>query len=438
VTFSSRPRQTPAGSSKRGQAFFSKDSHAKAPRRQVLLLKTIVFFALFAALRETPLLFAALRETPLLFAALRETPLLFAALRRAPIDPFDKLRVRVFDRTGFGRHLFLVDHFSTSLHDRAMNPMDLYKECRLCPRACGVDRVSGGRKGFCKENAELRVAYIGPHFGEEPPLSGTRGSGTIFFTGCSLRCTFCQNYQISRDGLGEALEMDELLKRVETMIKRDGVHNVNFVTPDHFFPHAFSLITALRERGHTLPMVFNLSGYQSRELLKLAHAHVDIYLPDYKYADRNLAERLSRCKDYPDAALSAIAEMVADKGFLDFFENDLSLARKGVVVRHLILPGYVDNSLDALTTLFLEFGRCLPLSLMSQYCPVLHHEDANLNRPLTKNEFDRVYAHALDLGFDHLYVQIPEEAPVANTAKRPAFVPDFRLGRPFLAQAPEN
>lgn len=319
-----------------------------------------------------------------------------------------------------------------------MNPMDLYKGCRLCPRACGVDRFSGTRKGFCRETAALRIAYIGPHFGEEPPLSGTRGSGTIFFTGCSLRCTFCQNYQISRDGLGRAMAMDELMEKVEAMITGDGVHNLNFVTPDHFFPHAFSLIAALRAGGHTLPMVFNLSGYQSAEALKLAHAHADIYLPDFKYADRNLAERLSKCRDYPDVALSAIGEMISAKGLLAFFEHDPSLAKSGVLVRHLILPGYVENSLDALTTLFLEFGRRLPLSLMSQYCPVLRHEDPNLNRSLTREEFDRVYAHALDLGFEHLYVQVPEEAAAATPENRPPFVPDFRLGRPFSARAREN
>jgi putative pyruvate formate lyase activating enzyme len=314
--------------------------------------------------------------------------------------------------------------------------MELYKYCRLCPRACGVDRVSGSRMGFCKQSAELRIAYIGPHFGEEPPLTRTRGSGTIFFTGCSLRCTFCQNHQISRDGIGEVMETAEVLERVETMITKEGVHNVNFVTPDHFFPHAFRLITALRRKGHSLPMVFNLSGYQSGELLKLAHAHADIYLPDFKYADRSLAEKLSGCRSYPDVALSAVEEMISAKGFLDSLEDNLSPARRGVLVRHLILPGYVENSLDALTTLFLEFGRCLPLSLMSQYCPVVPHDDPNLNRTLAKSEFDLVYAHALDLGFEHLFVQIPEKAPGANAVKRPDFVPDFRLDRPFTAPLP--
>lgn len=311
-----------------------------------------------------------------------------------------------------------------------MNHLSLFQKCLLCPRACGVDRASGSTKGFCRQSAQLRVAYVGPHFGEEPPITGTRGSGTVFFTGCSLGCSFCQNYQISRDGLGATMDLEELLARVEAMILKDGVHNVNFVTPDHFFPYAFHLISRLRERGHDLPMVFNLSGYQSVASIRLAHAFTDIYLPDYKYADRDLAARLSQCRDYPDAALAAIGEMIGRKGFLHSLENQDSPATTGVLVRHLILPGYVENSLDALTTLFLEFGRSLPLSIMSQYCPVLHQDDENLNRPLRKEEFDLVYAHALDLGFEHLFIQVPEES-VEGDSERAPFVPDFRLDRPF-------
>jgi putative pyruvate formate lyase activating enzyme len=314
-----------------------------------------------------------------------------------------------------------------------MDMMNLFQNCLLCPRACGVNRAEGSRKGFCRETAELRVAYVGPHFGEEPPLVGTHGSGAVFFSGCSLRCSFCQNYQISRDGLGKTMDMKELLVRAEAMIVEKGVHNVNFVTPDHFFPHVFNLVARLRERGHELPMVFNLSGYQSRELLKLAAAYADIYLPDFKYADRLVAARLSSCRDYPDVGLAAIAEMIVQKGFIDGFEDDFPLATKGVLVRHLILPGYLENSIDALTTLFLEFGAGLPLSLMSQYCPVVPHNDENLNRPLRKDEYDRVYAHALDLGFQHLFVQIPEELPETDP-QRPSFVPDFRLERPFFGK----
>lgn len=328
------------------------------------------------------------------------------------------------------------DYFLTSFHDHPMNFVDMYKACRLCPRGCGVDRTAGSRKGYCKETADLRIAYIGPHFGEEPPLTGSRGSGTVFFTGCSLRCSFCQNYQISRDGLGVPMSLGELQRGVETMVRSQGVHNVNFVTPDHFFPHLLDLVAALRENGHELPMVLNISGYQSRELLRTAHSCADIYLPDFKYADRSLAEKLSRCRDYPDVALAAVAEMIDGKGFLDSTESDAPLATKGVLVRHLILPGYVENSLDALTTLYLEFGSRLPLSLMSQYCPVVPHEDPNLNRPLRRDEFDRVYGHALDLGFKHLFVQFPELE--MDTEKKAPFVPDFRLTQPFIAESPEN
>jgi len=310
------------------------------------------------------------------------------------------------------------------------NWSELFKQCFLCPRECGVDRLQGGERssaGFCRQDGQMRVAYVGPHFGEEPPLTGTHGSGTVFFTGCSLRCSYCQNFQISREGLGETIDLGSLLAKVEDMIQREHVHNINFVTPDHFFPYVFELVTLLRAKGYTLPMVFNVSGYQSVNLLKSAEEYVDIYLPDFKYADRDLAKNLSKCRDYPDVALAAISLMLSQKGFLDCFDTGDPLARKGVLVRHLILPGYVANSINALTTLFVEFGAELALSLMSQYVPVTPHDAGALNRALTEEEFNQVYSHALDLGFQHLFVQFPEDAPV----RKPPFLPDFRLDKPF-------
>ena len=308
---------------------------------------------------------------------------------------------------------------------------ELFKQCLLCPRECRVDRLEGGEKssaGFCRQDGQLRVAYVGPHFGEEPPLIGTHGSGTVFFTGCSLRCSYCQNFQISREGLGETIEMERLLAKVEEMIIRKHVHNINFVTPDHFFPYVFELVSLLRSRGYHLPMVFNLSGYQSVNLLKAAEGYADIYLPDFKYADRDLAKKFSRCQDYPDVALAALSEMLSQKGFLDSFDTGASLAKKGVLVRHLILPGHVENSINALTTLFVEFGAELPLSLMSQYVPVTPQDAEALNRCLTEEEFNQVYSHVLDLGFEHLFVQFPvEESPDC----KPPFLPDFRLDKPF-------
>jgi putative pyruvate formate lyase activating enzyme len=312
-----------------------------------------------------------------------------------------------------------------------MDFMTLYQDCRLCPRQCGVNRSDSagqGRAGFCNETSQLRISYVGPHFGEEPPLSGTYGSGTIFFSGCSLRCSYCQNYQISRDGLGQPVDVDEVARRVERMIRDHHVHNINLVTPDHFFPHAFSLISLLRKKGHSLPTVFNISGYQSVPILKLAEPYADIYLADFKYADALLATRFSRSGDYADVALRAISEMIRQKNFLDSFESGSLLASRGTLVRHLILPGYVENSINALTGLFLEFGALLPISLMSQYSPVVHHQEENMNRSLTVEEFQAVYAHAIDLGFVHLFVQFPEER---GSGIKPSFLPDFRLTQPF-------
>jgi putative pyruvate formate lyase activating enzyme len=320
----------------------------------------------------------------------------------------------------------------------AKNWNELFKQCFLCPRECGVDRLQEGEKssaGFCRQDGRLRVAYVGPHFGEEPPLTGTHGSGTVFFTGCSLRCSYCQNFQISREGLGETIEMADLSAKVEDMILRNHVHNINFVTPDHFFPYVFELVSLLRSRGYDLPMVFNLSGYQSANLLKAAEGYADIYLPDFKYADRDLAKKLSRCGDYPDVALTALSMMLSQKGFLDSFDTGNSLAKKGVLVRHLILPGYVENSINALTTLFVEFGAELPLSLMSQYVPVTLQEAEPLNRHLTKEEFNQVYSHALGLGFQHLFVQFPEQAA---SDRKPSFLPDFRLDNPFSTPAGQD
>ena len=320
-----------------------------------------------------------------------------------------------------------------------MEFLDLYKRCRLCPRECGVIRLMEGRSGhsgFCKESDRLRVAYVGPHFGEEPPISGQNGSGTIFFTGCSLRCGYCQNYQISRDGLGRAMDMDGLFPMVTEMIEESRVHNINLVTPDHFFPHAFQLVSLLRHNGFNLPVVYNLSGYQSLAILRIAEEFADIYLPDFKYADPTLSVRFSKCKDYPTVALDAIMEMVRQKGFLDVFENTSALATKGVLVRHLILPGQIENSLNALTTLFLEFGSRVPISLMSQYHPALPQQVGDLNRSITQEEFERVYAHAMDLGFDHLYVQFPDQDS-PNRSVRSPFLPDFLQEQPFSEQSPD-
>lgn len=315
-----------------------------------------------------------------------------------------------------------------------MNLIEPYRNCVLCPRQCRANRIANDADawpGICGQTDHLRVAYVGPHFGEEPPITGSNGSGTIFFTGCSLKCSYCQNHQISHDGLGREVSLKGLVKKVAEMVEHDQVHNINFVTPDHFLPHVFHLVSLLRRGGIDLPVVYNLSGYQSVEALASAEDYVDIYLPDFKYSDPSLAATLSKCRDYPAVALEAISVMVRQKGFLDAVSSPGTLpAKKGVLVRHLVLPGKVANSINALTSLFIEFGPGLPLSLMSQYHPVLHQKDEDLNRPLHEEEFDQVYSHAMELGFEHLFVQFPEKG-THQPLPTSQFLPDFESPDPF-------
>jgi putative pyruvate formate lyase activating enzyme len=313
-----------------------------------------------------------------------------------------------------------------------MDYLSLFKKCELCPRTCRVDRTLPGaeEKAFCGQSSELVVAHIGPHHGEEPPISGSRGSGTIFFSGCSLRCSFCQNHQISIEGVGDIITPEEFYNKTARMIDTYGVHNINFVTPDHFFPYTFQLVESLSENGYTTPILYNTSGYDSIDLLKIADKFADIYMPDYKYSDSELAKKLSGRRDYPQKALDAIAEMVRQKGFLDSYMKGTDVATKGVLVRHLILPGKIENSINALNSLFLEFGADIPISLMSQYHPVIQHDDIDMNRFLNVDEFKAVYSHALELGLKNMFVQFP--SGYENMRKEKSeFLPDFNEESPF-------
>ncbi|MDZ7402171.1 MAG: radical SAM protein [candidate division KSB1 bacterium] len=306
----------------------------------------------------------------------------------------------------------------------------VYNQCQLCPRNCQANR-SNSKLGYCGESDRLRIATIEAHFGEEPPISGTNGSGTVFFSGCSLKCIYCQNYQISHQHLGRIMTVSEVVDRLNQLIVEYQVHNINFVTPDHFFPHTVEIGASIRRLGYSIPIVYNLSGYQSIQSLKLIGSAADIYLPDFKYSDATLAKALSNCEDYPEIALTAIHEMVRQKGFLDSFRDDSPktnpIASRGVLVRHLIIPGQVKNSIDALTILFLEFGKHLPVSLMSQYVPIKKFPFEFLNQTVSQLEFSQVYEHALELGFENLFVQFPEP----TTKSRP-FLPDFSQPTPFL------
>ncbi|MBN1267993.1 MAG: radical SAM protein [Kiritimatiellae bacterium] len=306
---------------------------------------------------------------------------------------------------------------------KAEPDFEAYRHCRLCPRECGVDRVEG-RPSYCGETATCRVASAGPHFGEEPPFSGTHGSGTIFFTGCSSACFFCQNYQISQEGLGREYGPDELVDLAYGLSQR-GVHNINFVTPDHFWPHLAYVCGRLRERGVGIPFLFNCSGYERPEMVEQYAEHMDLFMPDFKFAQGDLAQACIGDRRYPDIALRAIAKMVEAKGFLDPWDpTGLRPARRGVLVRHLILPGHLDNTLEALDLLRREFGPQLPLSLMSQFRPVpACRVTGDMTRPIRRAEHEEARRKAEDLGFERAFLQ--------DYAESTEFLPDFEREEPF-------
>lgn len=299
-----------------------------------------------------------------------------------------------------------------------MDSLISYQSCSLCPRDCKVDRTKGPL-GFCGESAVCRVSFIGPHFGEEPSFTGSKGSGTVFFSGCSSQCFFCQNYQISIQHDGRTITPAELHSEVRELLLK-GVHNLNFVTPDHFWPHIKELCWALRTEGISIPMLFNGSGYQKLEMLEEYAQWMDIFLPDFKFAEPELAKICMRDARYPEIALNALREMVKLKGFLEPWDTTGSqTARHGVLVRHLVLPGHIENSLKVLKLLYEEFGPGLPLSVMSQFQPVLgcaHRK--KLERTLSLEEYDQVLDLVEALGFEKVYIQ--ELKPGT------AFLPDFK------------
>ena len=304
-----------------------------------------------------------------------------------------------------------------------------YKECNLCPRLCGVNRTEAER-GYCRETADCRISSIGPHFGEEPSFSGTRGSGTVFFSGCSCRCFFCQNYQISLNNDGYNITNDELFEQL-LALAQSSVHNLNFVTPDHFWPHIQEVCTRLRKEGVTIPFLFNCSGYQLPAMIDEYVEHMDIFMPDFKFADPELAKTCMQDEHYPEIALQAIRHMIEHKGFLTPWDPlGKKTAIQGVLIRHLVMPGAIDNSLTVLEFLYREFGSTIPLSIMSQFHPVPNcHAKGLFKQRLRSNEYQQVLDKIEELGFDHAYIQ-PDMGD-------PNFLPDFDEEEPFRGNKKE-
>ena len=286
-------------------------------------------------------------------------------------------------------------------------------QCTICPRLCQADRVL--TKGICLAGPEPVVAKVMLHLWEEPFISGDTGSGAIFFSGCNLRCVYCQNVDISQTLKGQVMSFDEILNYM-FRLKEQGAVNINFVTGAHFTDQLIPIIAQARAQGLDLPIVWNSSGYESVETLKKLEGLIDIYLPDFKYLDPELARRYSKALDYPEAAKAALAEMYRQTGPVRFSGD---LLKRGMVVRHLILPGQVDDSQGILAYLHSTYGDNIYLSIMNQYTPagdLTHYPE--LDRNLTPNEYDEVIDYALALGISNALIQSSE-------SQSSLYTPDF-------------
>lgn len=298
-----------------------------------------------------------------------------------------------------------------------MNPSteSFMKECKVCPRNCGADRLSD-QKGFCRAGAEIILARAALHMWEEPCISGKEGSGAVFFSGCSLGCKFCQNGQISRGQTGEKVTADRLAD-IFLELQQQKANNINLVTAGHFLPQVAEAIEKSRNRGLQIPVVYNSSGYEKSEMLKLLEGLVDIYLPDFKYMDPELAEKYSYARDYPEVAKEALKEMVRQTGTPEFDRR--GIMKKGVIVRHLLLPGHVKDSRRVLEYLLSTYGKEIYISLMNQYTPMpAMKDDPRLSRKVTDREYQRLIDYGLQLGLENGFIQEGE------TAKE-SFIPEF-------------
>lgn len=290
----------------------------------------------------------------------------------------------------------------------------IVENCHICPRACGVRRGERG-SGFCKSGGEMRVARAALHRWEEPPISGKNGSGAVFFTGCSLGCVYCQNREISREtNCGKTVSPQELSALFFELISQ-GAHNINLVTPTHFAP---LVREALLLKKLPVPVVYNTSGYETVETLRSLNGLVDIYLPDFKYIELELAKSLSHAPDYPETAAAAIGEMVRQVGPPVYGED--GMMKRGVLIRHLILPGHTRNSIAVLERIAKAFPG-IPVSLMAQYTPPEHFPEGEkfpeLQRPITRRELHKVQDKMFALGLDG-FVQ-------SRSASGNRYLPDF-------------
>lgn len=296
-----------------------------------------------------------------------------------------------------------------------MKNMNKYENCLLCPRKCGINRRTG-QTGVCGVSSEIKVARAALHYWEEPCISGKRGSGAVFFSGCSLHCVFCQNREIS-DGKAGKVISKERLSDIFMELADKGANNINLVTPGQYIPDIVWAVNDAKSRGMKLPIIYNTSGYENVTELKLLEGIVDVYLPDFKYMDSTLSARYSRTKDYPSVAKQALSEMVRQQPDV-VIDDATGLIQKGVIVRQLLLPGHVNDAKAVLKYLYDTYHDHVYISMMSQFTPIALKDYPEINRTVTKREYERLVNYALEIGITNAFIQ---EGDVAKDSFIPAF-----------------
>lgn len=296
-----------------------------------------------------------------------------------------------------------------------MKNMNKYENCLLCPRKCGINR-STGQTGVCGVSSEIKVARAALHYWEEPCISGKRGSGAVFFSGCSLHCVFCQNREIS-DGKAGKVISKERLSDIFMELADKGANNINLVTPGQYIPDIVWAVNDAKSRGMKLPIIYNTSGYENVTELKLLEGIVDVYLPDFKYMDSTLSARYSRAKDYPSVAKQALSEMVRQQPDV-VIDDATGLIQKGVIVRQLLLPGHVNDAKAVLKYLYDTYHDHVYISMMSQFTPIALKDYPEINRTVTRREYERLVDYALEIGITNAFIQ---EGDVAKDSFISAF-----------------
>lgn len=296
-----------------------------------------------------------------------------------------------------------------------MKNMNKYENCLLCPRKCGINRRTG-QTGVCGVSSEIKVARAALHYWEEPCISGKRGSGAVFFSGCSLHCVFCQNREIS-DGKEGKVISKERLSDIFMELADKGANNINLVTPGQYIPDIVWAVNDAKSRGMKLPIIYNTSGYENVTELKLLEGIVDVYLPDFKYMDSTLSAMYSRAKDYPSVAKQALSEMVRQQPDV-VIDDSTGLIQKGVIVRQLLLPGHVNDAKAVLKYLYDTYHDHVYISMMSQFTPIALKDYPEINRTVTKREYERLVNYALEIGITNAFIQ---EGDVAKDSFIPAF-----------------